>query len=61
MLAAELNQMRQHFKNPIIEILTIDSVERCVENADVIVTATSTSTPLLHRTNIKNNVHINGN
>lgn len=60
-LSAELNQLRPSFKNPDIKIAFVDSVEECVQNADVIVTGTFTSTPLLFRSMIKNNVHINGN
>lgn len=59
-LANELNQLRSSFKNPNVKITNIDSLEESVKNADVIVTATFTSTPLLFRSMIKNNVHING-
>lgn len=60
-LAAELNQLRPSFKNPQLQIVVADSVEGCTANADVIVTATYTSTPILLRSMIKSNVHINGN
>lgn len=60
-LAAELNHMRQSFENPNINIICTDTVQKCVRNADVIVTATFTSTPILMRSWIKNDVHINGN
>ncbi|XP_055298600.1 ketimine reductase mu-crystallin [Sitodiplosis mosellana] len=58
-LAAELNQLRQSFKNPNIKIICVDTVEDGAKNADVIVTGTSTSTPFLFRSMIKTNVHIN--
>lgn len=60
-LATELNQLRRTFKNPNVNIICVNSVEECVQNADVIVTATFTSTPFLKRSMIKNHVHINGN
>lgn len=59
-LANELNQLRASFKNPEISIVCTDSVEECAKKADVIVTATYTSTPLLFRSMVKDNVHING-
>lgn len=59
-LAVELNQLRQTFRYPNVNIVCANSVEECVRTADVIVTATFTSTPFLFRSMIKNDVHING-
>lgn len=59
-LSTEMNSLRSKFKNPNINILVFDLVEHCVRNADIIVTATYTSTPLINRAMIKKNVHING-
>ncbi|XP_031627138.1 ketimine reductase mu-crystallin-like [Contarinia nasturtii] len=58
-LIAELMQLRQSFKNPNIKIECVSTVEECAKNADVIVTATFSSSPILFRSMIKNNVHIN--
>lgn len=52
--------MRQTFKNPNINIVCVDSVDQCAKDADVVVTATFSSTPVLARSMVKNNVHING-
>lgn len=59
-LAADLEQMRNQFKNPAIQIRCVNSVNECVRDADIIVTGTFTSAPLLFRSMIKDNVHING-
>lgn len=59
-LSTELNSLRSKLKNPNVTILVFDLVEHCVRNADIIVTATYTSTPLINRAMIKKNVHING-
>lgn len=59
-LAVELNEMRNQFVNKEINIRHYESIEDCVRDADVIVTGTFTSTPLLFRSMIKANVHING-
>lgn len=48
------------FKNQAIKIIIADTVEECVNNADVIVTATFVSEPILQRSWIKANCHING-
>lgn len=60
-LATELNQLRSTFKNPNVKIVCSNSVEECVENADVIVTTTFANAPFLFRSMVKDNVHINGN
>lgn len=59
-LVVELQQLRQSFKNPNVEIFCTESVADCVKFADVIVTSTYTDSPFLFRSMIKNNVHING-
>lgn len=59
-LAAELNQIRNQFKNRNVRVVVVDSPASCVRNADIIVTATFTATPLLNRSMIKDDVHING-
>lgn len=59
-LAAELNQIRSQFKNQSVRINVTDSPANCVKNADIIVTATFSNTPILNRSMIKNDVHING-
>lgn len=59
-LAADLNEKRNQFKNPNLTIQYSDTVEECVRNADIIVTSTFSSAPLVLRSMIKDNVHING-
>lgn len=61
-LAGELSQLRATFKNPHMTIVFVNSVAACVEHADVIVTSTFATSPLLFRSMVaKQNVHINGN
>lgn len=60
-LKAELNSLKNTFKNPDILIIVAGSIEACVKNADVIVTLTGAITPILRRNMIKDGVHINGN
>lgn len=59
-LATEMNQLRSTFKNPDLNIVCSNSVEECVENADIIVTVTFAGTPFLFRSMVQDNVHING-
>lgn len=59
-LCDELNGLRNQFCNPNVEIKCVDSVEEGVKEADIIVTATFTSTPLISRSMLKSAVHING-
>lgn len=59
-LCDELNGLRNQFKNPELKIKCVDSVDECVKEADIIVTATFTSSPLLSRSMLKSAVHING-
>lgn len=60
-LAADLNAIRNQFKNPNLTIQCSDTVDECVRNADIIVTSTFSENPLVFRSMIKDNVHINGN
>lgn len=46
--------------NPNVVITVHDSVEECCKDCDVLVTATSTSSPLVFQRFLKPNVHING-
>lgn len=59
-LVAELKSMSSKFKNPKVTIVSSETIEHCVRTADVIVTATFTSTPLITRDLIKLGAHING-
>lgn len=59
-LATELNGLRQQFKNQNLNVVVCDSVAACVQNAGIIVTATNSSVPLVFRSMLKTNVHING-
>lgn len=59
-LATKLDQMRETFINPGIEIGCSDTVEHAVASSDIVVTATSTRTPLIDRSMLSDNVHING-
>lgn len=59
-LARELEGLRSQFKNPSITVLCFDAIEHSVRNADVIVTSTFTSTPLITRAMIKRGAHVNG-
>lgn len=62
MLALELKSKKIQFVNQNINITVTELVEDCVQSADIIVTATFASTPILcHRMLKKNgNIHING-
>lgn len=59
-LANELNSIRSQFRNSNIRVNVIDTPADCVKNADIIATTTFASTPILERSMIKDNVHING-
>lgn len=59
-LGDELNSMRQQFRNLNLEILCVSSVAECVQHADIVVTATFTSSPLVSLSMLKERVHING-
>lgn len=59
-LAAELETMRTTFRNPSVHIVIVDSVKAAVREADIIVTATYASTPIVFKEMLKPDVHING-
>lgn len=59
-LATELDRLRDTFNNSRLQITCADTVAKAVATADVIVTATSSHTPLITRSMLKDNVHING-
>lgn len=59
-LAAELETLRSTFRNPKVHIVIVDSVKAAVQQADIIVTATYASTPIVFREMLKPEVHING-
>lgn len=59
-LLQELEAMSSTFKNPNIKIIVAENIQKCVENADVIVTATFSSDPLIQLNYLKPDCHING-
>lgn len=59
-LAAELEGVKSTFKNKNLKIFVHNTVRDCVSEADIIVTATNTSSPLLFADMLKSNAHING-
>lgn len=59
-LATELSQMQSKFVNSQTLILCADTVTSAVAAADAIVTSTYSRTPLINRSMLKDNVHING-
>lgn len=59
-LLQELQAMSSGFKNSNIKIFVAENVEKCVENADVVVTATFASEPLIELNYLKPDCHING-
>lgn len=59
-LAEELNQNKQSFKIVNVQVSVAKSVAECVNDADIVCTATSSHDPLLFRSMLKDNVHING-
>lgn len=59
-LAAELNEVKETFRIKALQVFIHDSVAECVAEADIIVTATFASSPLLFADMLKSNVHING-
>lgn len=60
-LKMELESMTASFRNPNLKVFTHESVRDCVKTADIIVTATQATTPILFADMVKENVHINGN
>lgn len=59
-LKVELESLRSTFKNQNLDIYISDTTAENVANADVVVTATFTKTPILFYDSLKKNVHING-
>lgn len=60
-LKQELESLSSTFGNKEIKIFVHDSIGDCVKTADIIVTATHATTPVLFDDMLKENVHINGN
>lgn len=60
LLKSKLVNITPTTMNPNVVVTVHDSVEECCKDCDVIVTATSTSTPLIFERFLKPNVHING-
>lgn len=52
------NELQKIYPN--LQIVIANTSKDCVKNADVIVTATNSNTPLFGREDVKNDVHING-
>lgn len=59
-LAAELETLRSTFRNPKVRIIIENSVADAVRQADIIVTATYASAPIIFKEMLKPYVHING-
>lgn len=60
-LKSELESMKATFGNKDLKVFVHESIRDCVKTADIIVTATHTTTPVLFEDMLKENVHINGN
>lgn len=60
-LKRELESMTASFKNRNVKVFTHQTVRDCVKTADVIVTTTPATSPILFNDMLKDNVHINGN
>ncbi|XP_055597725.1 ketimine reductase mu-crystallin [Uranotaenia lowii] len=58
-LKDKLIQLAPESVNPNVAVTVHDSVEDCLRNCDIIVTATSSSVPLVFKRFLKENVHIN--
>ncbi|XP_037034232.1 ketimine reductase mu-crystallin-like [Bradysia coprophila] len=58
-LKKELDTLTASFKNKNLKIFVHESVHDCVKTADIIVTATQSTTPVLFGNMLKENVHIN--
>lgn len=59
-LYEKLMSMRSSFKNPNLVIIKSDDALDCVREADIIVTATRSSAPMMKKEDLKRDVHING-
>lgn len=60
-LKKELESMVASFANQKIKVFIHENIRDCVKTADIIVTATQSSSPVLFDDMVKENVHINGN
>uniref|UniRef100_A0A1Q3FJH3 Ketimine reductase mu-crystallin n=1 Tax=Culex tarsalis TaxID=7177 RepID=A0A1Q3FJH3_CULTA len=58
-LKTKLDQLAPNSCNPNVNITVHDTAEECCANCDIIVTATNSSVPLVHKSFLKENVHIN--
>ncbi|XP_039444088.1 ketimine reductase mu-crystallin isoform X1 [Culex pipiens pallens] len=58
-LKTKLTQLAPNSCNPDVNISVHDSPEECCTNCDIIVTATSSSVPIVFKRFLKQNVHIN--
>lgn len=59
-LHMKLEGLRRQFKNPQLILSKTETPAECVTNADLVVIATNSSTPLIEKKFLKNDVHING-
>lgn len=59
-LKKELESMSSTFGNKNMKIFTHGSIKDCVKTADIIITATHATAPVLFDDMLKENVHING-
>lgn len=59
-LKVELERMVATFSNKNLKVFVHDSVRDCVKTADIIVTTTGVTSPILFDDMLKENVHING-
>lgn len=59
-LATELEGIKSTFRNKNLKIFVHETVGDCVGQADIIVTATQSRSPLLFANMLKSNAHING-
>jgi len=59
-LKRELESMTASFGNTNVKVFIHETVRDCVKNADIIVTATQSTSPILFEDMLKDNVHING-
>lgn len=59
-LKIELETLRSTFKNQNLQIFIYDTTAESVVDANVVVTATFTRTPILFNDSLKKGVHING-
>lgn len=59
-LKKELESMAATFANKKLKVFTHETIRDCVKTADIIVTATQSTEPVLFADMVKENVHING-